>query len=515
MRPSARFVLAATLALAACSRDEGLSLAPPGVDGGAPGGPDLAVHFQELSWNASVQNKVDVLFVIDNSDGMEAIQQDLQNRISQFLKPFYDLADGGTYANLNLGVVTTDIGAGVAGAPGCTPSGPRGGGDQGLLQALGRLATPDCLPPVGGHFIHYVFSGTGGGASNLPPGQTLLKTLTCMIAVGTGGCAYPHTLEAARLALTTDLPDNLGFLRPEAQLVVVFVTNKDDGSAPPESDLFSGAPAGYPDRYQRQTRAGVVCGQPPAPPPEGPSGGPLADCGPAPNAAGLSSRLYDVQRYVDFFTQPRRLGGVKDDPTMVALVAIDGTDAPFEVILSDPTTPWGQPYAPCGTPGPSCVPVLQRSCAGASPGLTADPAVRLEAVVGAVASHKSTSVCESDYTPALDAAEKVVGSSLGGHCLPRRVPRDGHGQPLFLCTVTDWSDWLVDGTPVPTDIPACDATHSTVPCWLVEPKAPCGPPSNLSPDGVGLTVDYGRNLNGMPAEPQPSTTTRASCQAID
>jgi hypothetical protein len=37
---------------------------------------------------------------------------------------------------------------------------------------------------------------------------------------------------------------NDGFLRDDAQLTLVFLTNEDDGSAPPDSDIYN--PAGDP-----------------------------------------------------------------------------------------------------------------------------------------------------------------------------------------------------------------------------------------------------------------------------
>ena len=46
-------------------------------------------------------------------------------------------------------------------------------------------------------------------------------------------------------------------------LAVVFVTNEDDGSAPPDSDVFDKNKAalyGYEDSYSRQTRFAVQCG---------------------------------------------------------------------------------------------------------------------------------------------------------------------------------------------------------------------------------------------------------------
>src|SRR5262249_15427805 len=147
-------------------------------------------------------------------------------------------------------------------------------------------------------------------------------------------------------------------------LVVVFVTNEDDASAPPDTDIFDknkSAELGYEDSYSRQTRFGITCGG--ALPPYGDSGGPLEGCVPATSPPG---REYDVTRDVDFLNNTRAGGGVKDNPLDVVLIGIDAPETPFQVILSNPGTPGGYPFKQCPlldeTSNPPCVPVLQHSC---------------------------------------------------------------------------------------------------------------------------------------------------------
>ena len=192
----------------------------------------------------NLKNKVDLLFMIDNSNSMDAMQNELKAKFSQFFKPFMDLADKGTFADLHIGVVTSDYGAGATGAPGCTPSGLQGGGDQGKLQGIGRKAAGTCVKPKGTNFIHYAFGPSGPSKSNLPGMQGLVETFTCMASVGSSGCGFEHQLESVYAALHNNIPDNQGsqndpgFVRDDALLVVVFLTNEDDASAPPDSDVF-------------------------------------------------------------------------------------------------------------------------------------------------------------------------------------------------------------------------------------------------------------------------------------
>jgi hypothetical protein len=232
----------------------------------------------------ALRNQVDVLFVLDSSYGMQPKLVEVRRRFPELVTLLSQVAQSWRPLDLQIGVVTSDYGAGATGAPGCMPS---PGGQQGRLQGIGAVADATCRRPVGANFIKYVFEADGAGASNLPPGQDLITTFQCMASVGDGGCGFAQTLEAARAALVkagqTDPPDpdNAGFLREEALLLVVFVTDGDDGSAPPDTDVFDPdlvARYGYEDRYSRQTRFGVVCGAVPALPPDGDSNGPLAGC---------------------------------------------------------------------------------------------------------------------------------------------------------------------------------------------------------------------------------------------
>src|SRR5262249_14393331 len=159
-------------------------------------------------------------------------------------------------------------------------------------------------------FIQYSFD-PATTANNLPPGQTLEQTFTCMASVGSGGCGFEHQLEAVYAALHNNT-DNAGFLRQDALLAVVFVTNEDDGSAPPAATFYDiRSTAQGPETTYRQSLYGVVCGEPPTPLPNDQSMGALHHCMPAPNPTNAPSLEYDVSRYVNFFTRKAFEGGVK------------------------------------------------------------------------------------------------------------------------------------------------------------------------------------------------------------
>jgi len=461
-----------------------------------------------IEFNQSLRNKVDVLFMVDNSASMAPMSDELKARFQEFLKVFSQLAQDGTYADLHIGVVTSDYGAGATGAPGCNPS---PGGQLGKLQAVGQFAGANCKAPMGANFIAYKFTADGSDPNNLPTGQDLAATFTCMASVGDHGCGFEHQLESVYAALHNDLPENAGFLRDDAYLAVVFVTNEDDASAPPDTDVFDKAKTaqyGYEDSYSRQTRFAIYC----CPqgmmacdesqktfPPYGASGGPLAGCESAPVPPG---KQYDVSRYVDFFTLSAAKGGIKQDARDVILVAIDGPADPFNVILGNPAD---FDQAQCGQlnedSNPPCVPVLQHSCQNPQdPVFFADPSVRLNYVVKQAKQSFISSICDSDFTGALQGVGELIKSKLVKGCLPFNL--SDHPD----CVVEDVIG-NQDGTTTVNVIPACDSPPTAYPCWTIDPSTDC---SQISPQGVALNIN--RNGQTAPAHTVAKVACGTDCQ---
>lgn len=441
---------------------------------------------------------VDVLFMIDNSRSMDAMQAELRARFGSFLQAFDRLAAGGFYADLHIGVVTSDYGAGDRAAGGCDAS---PGGDRGLLQPLGKAAPPGCRGPAGGaRFLSYAY-GPQGATGNLPPGQTLQQTFTCMASVGSSGCGFEHPLESVYAALRNER-ENAGFLRPDAILAVLFVTNEDDGSAPPDARIYEDDPQWGPYTTYRQTRYGIACGSPPMLPPDGPSNGLLDDCVPAPNTPDDPlGELYDVRRYVSLFTAPAAEGGIKRSPDDVVLVALDGPAQPVQTVLVDATS-----GGPCAAPSPSCVVALAHSCINpAAPAFFADPAVRLEAVVRAARNSAVFSICGEgsgppDFSAVLEGAAALIARRLPRGCIPAALPDPDHPD----CVVEDVT-FAVDGGEQVRELARCDRTGGATPCWRVVATPDC---AASSPQSLAVKIDRG----GVPAPPE--TVARVACTTL-
>jgi hypothetical protein len=479
--------------------------------------------------------QADILFLVDNSPSMDAMQAELKQKFGKFFDVFRTQAEMGNFADLNIGVVTSDFGAGMQQNQQVTKDGVVTGcgpapGDNGILRttAAPHQSNSGCAGPVGAPFIHYVF-GPKGDTSNLPSGTQLADTFTCIASVGANGCGFEHQLESVYAALT-NTKENAGFVRDGALLAVVFVTNEDDGSAPRTTHIFDkagGDTFGIYDTY-RQTRYGVACGDPLALPPYGVAN-PLSGCVAAEDDDKVQlGQEFDVSRYTTLLLSDKAHHGIKDDPLHnVVLVGIDAPETPFSVVAVDSNSGSGNTlngasptYQPCAMGQQpdalnSCRYRLQHSCQNrAAPGFFGDPPVRLNQVIKSAKFFQITNICGDDldvtpdYSSALADVAKLINTVIGPGCIPapltdlqhpdctvEDVTSDGNGnvvheQQLSQCALDS------SGAPLPT---------STFPCWAVLPKADC---KMTSPEGVGVTI-FRNNV-----EPPANTNARVECSTI-
>ena len=159
--------------------------------------------------------RVDLLFVIDNSDSMLAEQQNLIASFDAFVSGIQDNLDEAN--DYHVGVVTSD--AYALNEEGCREIGA----------LVTRSSAGECGPFSEGRFITL--------ADELEP------SFTCAAAVGGGGDNDEHQLEAAIRAIGPELGQvggcNEGFSRDDALLVLVLITDEDDGGG-----ALPGSPGG-------------------------------------------------------------------------------------------------------------------------------------------------------------------------------------------------------------------------------------------------------------------------------
>ncbi len=389
-----------------------------------------------------VQNieKVDLLFMVDNSGSMKEEQEALAMQFPRLIRTLASgqVRDPNTDAlidtfpavnDLHLGVVSSDMGTGGFTLPTCAD---RNDGDDGIL--LQRAAS-DCAGFMPPKFLEFR-AGTDDP-------DTLASNFSCMARLGTTGCGFEQQLEAVLKALlpagaTTEIgidpfvtgdghgaDANAGFLRPDSLLGVVVVTDEDDCSAK-DKNIFDAM------QFGGQTTLNVRCFLNP-------------------------ETLFPVERYSKGLTWLRR-----NDPDLLVFAAIVGlppgvgtdeegrtdweriacTEARQRDGLCDPNL---VPEVVMGTSGqqmrPSC---MTATGTAYPPNRITRTAELIEKAGGNAVVH---SICVSDFTPAVQRIIDKIADALKGTCLPRALNRTAEGK--VSCNV-------VEVLPTEGDFTKCD-----------------------------------------------------------
>jgi hypothetical protein len=190
----------------------------------------------------------DILIVLDNSASMASKQEKVLKNLSKMMQVLQNLEGG--MPDLHIGIVSTDLGAGMGEAGGdcAVPLGDRAllwgnDPDPGALATVAGGTSNGCGLAEGARWIESHPCPDGSGPAQNYRGE-LADVLSCMgRALGGHGCGYSHALQAARLALDPQPglnEANRGFLRPKGYLLIFFISDKDDCSAPAESTLNDG-----------------------------------------------------------------------------------------------------------------------------------------------------------------------------------------------------------------------------------------------------------------------------------
>lgn len=360
---------------------------PPGT-GGRPFPTDGGVSGDRHLTSAS---KLDVLFMIDDSASMQPLQAKLATAFGQFVSVLQGLPGG--LPDVHMAVISSSLGAGAfSDVPGCDPGPP--GDDGGKFQNR-----PGCGLLMGQTYLRASASGAGDNFSG-----SLTSALGCLANLGDRGCGFEHQLESTRLALTKASnpsdPDNGGFLRDEATLAVIMLTNEDDCSVPADSQLFDTNVSSLTDLpplgglwSYRCNEFGHRCDQPL---PHTAAGLPmtLTNCTSSETAMGLF-HLTPVADFIAF------LRSLKPDPSQIFVAGLMAPPAPYVVNAR---------VAQLSTGGTELQPTIAHSCSTMD-GTFGDPAVRLSQFIAAFGPNGTIeNICASDFgTPIARIAQKLAG----------------------------------------------------------------------------------------------------------
>jgi hypothetical protein len=291
--------------------------------------------------------------------------------------------------------------------------------------------------------------------------------------------------------------ENQGFLRPEAYLAIILITNEDDCSATPGVPLFDtgsntnimsqlGPPANY-----RCNEFGHICagGHPVrmAPGNDVTATMPYTDCT-SNDGEGYLLSVIDTAN---------RIKALKADPSQVIVAAITGPNVPYTVKWKAPSTA----DTSCGAM--SCPwPYIDHSCT-ASDGSFADPGVRVGEFVNQFgANGLNVSICATDFAPSLQRIGELINASLQPPCVTGTVANKPGTQDPDCTVVSHTSNG--NGGFVDSTVSACSANGGTAPCWrLTQGTCPGG--------GTGQVVDVSVDMNVPTTTSQNATVNCALC----
>lgn len=254
-----------------------------------------------------------------------------------------------------------------------------------------------------------------GGQLNLPFGVEAAEAVRCLLPQGINGCGFEQPLESMRQALlhmTDPMAPEAGFMRDDASLLVVMVTDELDCSVRPEFEeavfdhngdrVFWSDPN---DNFPTSAvcwNAGVECTGDPSN---------YDDCVSANNnLLGLPSGpqqavVYPVSRYVNALAaieQSKRALDPSLDVAVLSLVGVE-TDGTITYVGGNPNDPFVRDFG------------ISPGCTRANPldpknPIAAVPPVRIREVAEQLSSDPLRSICESGFEDfMLDAVERLVG----------------------------------------------------------------------------------------------------------
>jgi hypothetical protein len=399
------------------------------------------------TFQQSVNRNVDMLFLVDDSSSMRLSQANLERNFPTFMTTLQNAPQG--LPNIHVAVISSDMGAGDGSVAGCDTT----GGKNGIFQYTPRGTCTSSGLDAGATYISDI-GGVRNYTGNLP------DVFTCIAALGETGCGFEHQFAAITRALGADgqpAPvENRGFLRPDAYLAIVMITNEDDCSAPAGSLLF--------DWTANKTLADQL----------GPASnfrcnefGHICD-GARPSRLAPTNTVGDTQTYAscvsaeDGILLPvadtaARIKALKRDPdSQIMVAAISGPETPY-------TVQWKAPKQTDVGPWPE----ISHSCT-AGDGSYADPSVRTTQLVREFGPNGlQLSICGGEFAPALMRIAEKISQFVAKPCITGQVAKKP-GTASDDCTVVSRAA-NDSGQIVERPISACADTGGAGPCWRLAP----------------------------------------------
>lgn len=471
------YVLAPALACACQPKTESVGVAhDTDATGGASAASSTVGDTDELDGTGSVpalpswtepDKDIDILLVVDDSGSMGEEQTLLVAALESMLEV---LDRPEIHADWRIAITTTD-----GGTPLCPTMAHESGrfvasSCRGRTQDFVFPGAPDvdatqiaCLDlcpsewadiPLTDPWIERI-----DGVSNLPAGLDVGDAIGCLVPMGIAGCGYEAPLRSMSRALayaTTPGEPEAGFLRDDAHLWVVFVTDEIDASTNPGMDaiwspqgsrVFWSDPTADMPTSAVAWNAGVAC--------TGTS--PYDECHAAdfgadgqPVAADMADTaavLTPLHRFVDELAAVRdaKRAVFPDREVFVAVIA--GASVDGEVVYADAEN--DPMYQDDFGIGPGCQSARGRAV----------PPVRLRELAEAFRPFGSeqnlSSICADGFGAALESLATSIASQVQPACLPECAADSDPSTSALDPSCTIVQEEPMQGTLVTTILPPC------------------------------------------------------------
>jgi hypothetical protein len=430
---------------------------------------------------------LDLIFMIDNSPSMAPKQEKLKAQFPKLIDALRDPGDN-SLPDLRIAILDSDLGAGVSSNCG----GKQNYGDKGQFQMRDTSA---CGVNANARWLEY----TKGQPVNFT--GDVSQVFGCVAGqLGTMGCGFEHQLGAVEWAFFLD--DNksqLDFIRPEAYLGIVFLTDEDDCTAPPNTGMYTSNVRTESWSLRCATRAHECANAQLDFPMTGAVSVPYASC-----QARMDATCDASQVDTAVATACNPLENIATLASAVKQIKGGGSDADEKILVAgiygtpragDTTTPiYKIDKAPDPTPGvpdgstvwdywPICYdPAYPPASSGydktaADHGATGG--LRIDAFLNEFPadSRLAYSICESDFGPAMAGIGKALFNKMGRLCVPFKLVDVGDEPGLQAdCRVvyripTTKQDangnTFIEWEEKRDSLPMCDASRTPT-CWEVK-----------------------------------------------